>query len=95
MVSIRECEVRVPDIPSSTWEITVCCYWFLMTSLKNRVYHSGVIISRSTMTRDVSEGLDSLGSPWMVGVAKMPLGGVFNMICAMKFYLKCVKNWNA
>lgn len=31
-------------------------------------------------------------SPWMVGVAKMPLEGVINMICTMKFYLKCVKN---
>lgn len=59
MVSITECEVRVPDIPSSTWEITVRCYLFLITSLKNKVYHSGVIISRSTMTRGGSEGLDS------------------------------------
>lgn len=49
--SITECEERVPDIPSSTRKITVCCYMFLITSLKNKVYHSGVIISRSTMTR--------------------------------------------
>lgn len=45
------------------------------------------------MTRGGSERLNSLGSPWMVGGQKChSLEGVFNMICAMKFYLKCVKN---
>lgn len=80
------------------WEthcsLSVCL--FLITSLKNRVYHSGVIISRSATIRNGSEGVlwaqvavywIPWTSSWRVGVAKMPVEGVFNLIFAVSFYL--------
>lgn len=68
---------RAHETPSSTWEIITCSCLLFITSLKSRVHHSGVIISRSTMIRSGSEKLASVGVPMQGGSSKDAAGRCF------------------